>query len=106
MKLYGSVISKHLICPPPDRPNKLDCSYPIVGNKDLLNHTLATIATNKFTWSCNLEEEEKEQKGGGVGRRRMRRKKRKDAEEEKRERRMEEKEDREGRWRGEEREGR
>ena len=48
IKLYSSVISKHLICPPPDRPDELHCSDPIVGHKDLLYHTFTTIAVNKF----------------------------------------------------------
>ena len=64
MKLYSSVISKHLICPPPDRPDELHCSDPIVGHKDLLYHTFTTIAVNKFPWSCNLERGVGQRKGG------------------------------------------
>ena len=69
MELHSSVISKHLIRPPPDGPNELDRSNPIVGHKDLLNHTLATIATHKFTWSCNLNGGGKEEGGRGGGER-------------------------------------
>ena len=47
MKLYSSVISKHLACPPPDR-----LLHPIVG------HFSITIVVNKFprvaTWREGL----------------------------------------------------
>lgn len=41
-KLDGLLISEHLIRPSPNRTDKLDCSYSIVGHKDFFNNPLAT----------------------------------------------------------------
>ena len=60
MECNGSLIVKHFVTPSPNGANEFDSSYPIVGDEDLLNDPLASIATNKLPRCRHLDERESE----------------------------------------------